>query len=158
MELLTENIAQSLMVIGVLALIIEAALLGFATFFLLFVGLAMLVSGLAMSIGLLSADWFTAMWSVAVLTAIFAAVLWKPLKRMQNSKSTTDIHSDFAEICFTLDSDLTSKSRYQYSYSGIQWQVKSQAPINKGTVVKVVKKEVGVLWVEPHNSDCLETS
>lgn len=159
MDLLTHNVAQSLMVLGVLALIIEAALLGFSTFFLLFVGLAMVLSGLAMSVGLLDPSWFTALWSVAISSAVFAALLWKPLKRMQNSKTSTDIHSDFADICFTLNADLNEKSRYQYSYSGINWQVKSVAPISQGTVVKVVKKEVGTFWVEAaklggNNPDC----
>ena len=149
MAFLTDNIAQTLLILGVIALIIEVAILGFATFVLFFVGLSLVFSGGLIYAGLLEANWLTALWVNALLTAALAALLWKPLKRLQDSRESTEVHSDFAELTFTLEQDVDTQGGYKYAYSGIEWQVKSQHPLVKGTSVKVVKKEVGVFWVEP---------
>lgn len=148
MAFLTDNIPQALLILGVLALIIEVAVLGFATFVLFFVGLSLVFSGALMYAGLLEADWITALWVNAIITAGLAALLWKPLKRLQESRESTDVHSDFAELTFTLEQDVDEHNGYKYAYSGIEWLVKSHQPLAKGTPVKVVKKEVGVFWVE----------
>ena len=58
------------------------------------------------------------------------------------------INNDFADILFVLDDDLNSDNVVTHQYSGIEWKIKSNTPLEKGTQVKVVKKEVGVLWVE----------
>ena len=78
-------------------------------------------------------------------------MLWKPLKRLQNSQDNKQINSDFAELSFTLEQDLPSVQPLYYQYSGIQWQLKSEKPLKKGDKVNVVKKDVGVMWVESHN-------
>jgi membrane-bound ClpP family serine protease len=67
---------------------------------------------------------------------------------LQESRESTDVHSDFAELTFTLEQDVDEHNGYKYAYSGIEWLVKSHHPLAKGTPVKVVKKEVGVFWVE----------
>jgi len=149
MTFLTDNIPQALLIIGIFILIIEVAVLGFATFVLFFVGLSLVFSGSLMYAGLIEADWLTALWINAIITASLAALLWKPLKRLQESRETTEVNSDFAELTFTLEQNIDDQQGYSYSYSGIEWQVKSHQPLNKGTSVKVVKKEVGVFWVEP---------
>ena len=82
-------------------------------------------------------------------TLALAIVLWKPLKKLQNKPSKTDIKSDFAVITFKLEKDLSPSERYTFNYSGIQWQIKSETQIEKGVMVEVIKKEVGVLWVKP---------
>ena len=33
-------------------------------------------------------------------------------------------------------------------YSGVRWQVKSEQPLTAGTLVEVVRADVGVLWVK----------
>lgn len=149
MEFLSNNIPQALMVFGVIALIIEVAILGFATFVLFFVGLSLVFSSGLMYAGLLGADWLTALWVNAVITTALAGLLWKPLKRLQNTTESTEVHSDFAELTFTLEQDVDEHNGYKFAYSGIEWQVKSRTPVKKGVEVKVVKKEVGVFWVEP---------
>ncbi|KNC68457.1 NfeD family protein [Pseudoalteromonas ardens] len=147
MTLLVEHLSQILIVLGLLALIVEVAVLGFATFVLFFLGLSLVLSGLMMSVGLLDATLMNALWVNALLTAALAGVLWQPLKRMQAKTQSTEVNSDFADITFTLSEDLNEQSQLTHAYSGITWQLKSETPIAKGTTVKVVKKSVGVLWV-----------
>ncbi|CAH9050185.1 hypothetical protein PSECIP111951_00139 [Pseudoalteromonas holothuriae] len=148
MDLILNNLPQTLIIVGIFALIIEVAVLGFATFFLLFLGLSLVLSGTMMYAGLLANDWMTALWVNAILTFVLALVLWKPLKRLQQSSNDEEISNDFADIDFILSDDLNDNSQVFYAYSGIQWQLKSDQPLSKGTRVKVVKKEVGVMWVK----------
>ena len=148
MSYLLDNIAQTLVFLGILALIIEVAVLGFATFVLFFVGLSLIFSGGLMYAGFIDASWLSALWVTALSTFVLAISLWKPLKRMQSHVDSGEVNNDFAEIEFILEQDLPSDDPLFHAYSGIQWQVKATTAITKGTTVKVVKKEVGVLWVE----------
>lgn len=149
MEVVLQNLPKVLMVAGIAALIIEVAVLGFATFILLFFGASLLITGLAMSLGILPATGTVALWSTTALTAVLALVLWKPLKNMQNEVEEEGIHGDFARQQFVLDEDVDSSGKSVYVYSGIQWKLKSYEPISRGTLVEVTKVDVGVLWVRP---------
>lgn len=144
----SDNMAEILMVVGLAALIIEVAVLGFATFVLLFLGASLLITGLAMNFGLLDTTLVTALWSNALLTTVLALGLWKPLRRMQNNVESKDVNSDFATDTFILEVDVDIQGNTTRAYSGVQWKLKSQQPISAGTLVKVVKTEVGVMWVE----------
>jgi len=101
-----------------------------------------------MNFGLLDASLTTALWSNTLITAACALLLWKPLKRMQENVDSKDVKSDFAELDFVLTNDVNELGLSTYSYSGINWKLKSHQPLTAGTHVKVVKKEVGVMWVE----------
>ncbi|EAT12979.1 NfeD family protein [Bermanella marisrubri] len=143
-----ENIAQSLVISGLLILIIDAMALGFATFILTFFGVALMLTGLLMYIDIIPQTWNAALWSAAIITPIVGVILWKPLKRLQNQVSKEPVNSDFAEIEFELEEDVDSKGLTLYRYSGVDWKLKSQQPIAKGKLVRVVKKDVGAMWVE----------
>lgn len=144
----SDNMAEILMVVGLAALIIEIAVLGFATFVLLFLGASLLITGLAMNFGLLDTTLVTALWSNALLTTVLALGLWKPLRRMQNNVESKEVNSDFATDTFILEVDVDIQGNTTRAYSGVQWKLKSQQPIATGTLVKVIKTEVGVMWVE----------
>ncbi|WP_255858760.1 NfeD family protein [Bacterioplanoides sp. SCSIO 12839] len=144
----SDNMAEILMVAGLAALIIEVAVLGFATFVLLFLGASLLITGLAMTVGLLDTTLVTALWSNALLTTVLALGLWKPLRRMQNNVESKEVNSDFAAETFILEVDVDIQGNTTRAYSGVQWKLKSQQPIAAGTLVKVIKTEVGVMWVE----------
>ncbi len=144
-----DNLPQILMVLGIISLITEITVLGFSTFFLFFVGIAFILTSALMYFGVIESSFLIAVYSTAILTSISALFLWKPLKKIQEKQGEKIIKTDFAEICFVLKEDLNEDSFYTYSYSGIKWEIKSPAPLLKGTRVKVVKKEVGVFWVEP---------
>lgn len=144
-----EYLPQLLIVAGVATLIVEVAILGFATFIFTFVGLALLVSGLAMSFGWLEASVTSALWSVLVLTLGFAIALWKPLKQWQNKPVSEPVSSDFAQLSFVLTEPVDKDSEQVfYAYSGVQWKLKSEQSLSKGQRVKVVKTDVGVMWIE----------
>ncbi|WP_372763254.1 NfeD family protein [Pseudoalteromonas sp.] len=147
MSFITDNLPQVLMVLGILALIIEVAVLGLTTFILLFLGISLFVTGLLMSLGIMTDSITTALWSNTLITAALAILLWKPLKKMQSNVDRKQVNSDFAELTFVLSSDLNEQQVSTYKYSGISWQLKSEQPLSAGTRVKVVKKEVGVMWV-----------
>ncbi|KJZ02633.1 MULTISPECIES: NfeD family protein [Pseudoalteromonas] len=150
MAFLLEHLAQTLVVLGIACLIVEVAVLGFATFVLFFLGLSLVISGGLMYAGMLDQTWLTALWFNALVTTLLAVFLWKPLRRMQDVTDNKEVTSDFAELTFTLEKDLNADSRIFHTYSGIAWQLKSKQPITAGTEVKVVKKEVGAFWVEPN--------
>jgi len=149
MDFITQNLPQTLMVLGIVALIIEVAVLGLSTFILLFFGLSLFLTGLLMSFGILPGSLTTALWSNTVVTAGLAVALWKPLKQMQNRVDKKQVNSDFAELTFVLTSDVTEQGLTTHQYSGISWKLKSEQPIIAGTEVVVTKKEVGVMWVTP---------
>ena len=149
MDFIMQNLPQALMVLGIIALIIEVAVLGLSTIILLFFGLSLLITGFSMSLGILPDSLTTALWSNTVVTAILAIGLWKPLKKMQNRVDTKPVTNDFAELTFTLDGDVTDQGLTTYNYSGISWKLKSERLISAGTRVYVIKKDVGVMWVKP---------
>ena len=148
MEFLLQNLPQSLMVAGILALIIEVAVLGFATFILLFFGAALLLTGLAMAVGLLPETASVAFASSAILTAVLALLLWKPLKKMQDKVEPQQARGDFATDRFVLEQDVDQRGLSVRRYSGIDWKLKSEQPLSAGTEVEVVKVEAGVQWVK----------
>lgn len=148
MTLITNNLPEALMILGVLALIIEVAVLGMSTFILLFLGMSLFTSGLMMNFNLLDDSLTTALWSNTLITAGFALFLWKPLKRMQNNVDKKGVQSDFAELDFVLADDVDENGLTMHLYSGISWKLKSKQPLSAATHVKVVKKEVGTMWVE----------
>lgn len=143
------DIAQTLAVLGLIALIIEVVILGFSTFFLLFFGIALLLTSALIYMNIIEATWLSSISTLSIITLLLTLMLWKPLKRLQNSKANTQIDSDFAMISFELEKDLTHSDPYHYQYSGITWLIKAEDTIEKGVKVKVIRKEVGVLWVEP---------
>ncbi|ASP38498.1 activity regulator of membrane protease YbbK [Bacterioplanes sanyensis] len=151
-EWLAQYLPQALIVLGLVALIVEVAMLGFATFILFFAGISLMVTGFLMQMGVLPADTTTALWSNTLLTGLLSVVLWKPLRRMQDRTDDKRVTHDFAEQSFVLEQDVDLRGEAVHRYSGIEWRLKSQQPVAAGTAVKVVRTEVGVLWVEAIDS------
>lgn len=149
MDLLNQHLAESLMVLGLALLAVEVLILGFATFVLFFIGLAALSTGLMMYLGLLGQDMFSALASLAVLSALFALLLWKPLKNMQAKGKPVQVQSDLIGHQFAVTEALQPGKSFEYRYSGIAWQVHSQQHLTAGQTVQVVKVSVGRLDVAP---------
>lgn len=149
MEFILQHLPKFLLVIGVGALIIEVAILGFATFVLLFLGASLVITGLLMHVGLLPATIMVALWSNALLTSILALVLWKPLRNLQNNHiQRKPVENDFNRHEFVLEQDVNAQGGCEHQYSGVRWTVKSEQPLTAGTLVQVVRSDVGVLWVK----------
>jgi len=73
-QLLNVSVIQWLLLIGTTLLIIEVAVLGFATFVLLFIGLAMLAVAGLMGFEFIPSDFKTAIIAVSIMTLITAAI------------------------------------------------------------------------------------
>lgn len=144
------SIPQILLIVGILLLVAEIIFFGFATFVLFFVGIAMLIVGAAMTIGLLPTDLMTAIFSVSILAIVSAAVLWKYLKRLQSTKSNKKIEVGLVGYEFKLDVDISPDKSVKHFYSGIEWDVISDDKIKKNTPLRVIKVEVGKLTVKPN--------
>ncbi|MFH0265418.1 NfeD family protein [Vibrio rumoiensis] len=152
MDWIVSYLPQVLMTVGVIALIVEVVVLGFATFIFFFIGLSLVISGFCMYMGWIDATLHYALWTNIILTIVFALVLWRPFKQLQNRQTKQDYQSDFAQQTFVLKGDVNSTSDdVTHAYSGIHWKVRSMQPLSAGQTVKVVKMEVGVMWVEAIN-------
>ena len=141
------SIKESLLIIGVLLLVVEVTFFGFSTFFLLFLGLSCIITGLLMSIAIISESVVSAISFVSIFSITLAAGLWKHLKKLQNPEVNTEIQVGLVGHKFELTADLNPSKPLKYRYSGVDWIVKSSEEINAGQTVKVVKLEVGVLLV-----------
>lgn len=141
------NVAESLLIIGILLLAIEIAVLGFSTFVLFFVGCAAVVTAVLVYLGAIPDTWLAATLSTGVITAISAIFLWKPLKKMQTKVDPKKAEGDLVGHSFTLVEDVAPGLTPTYRYSGIDWQLKAKKHIAAGTQVEVVEAQVGVFHV-----------
>ncbi|WP_396587938.1 NfeD family protein [Bermanella sp. R86510] len=149
MDILLDNIPRTLIIAGIAILIFEALALGFATFILTFLSASLVISGLLMYAEIVPQTWTSALWVNAILTPVIGFMLWKPLNKLQNKVDKGPLNSDFAEETFIVEQDVDAGGHATHKYSGIEWHLKSHQPIAKGTLVKVVRREVGTFWVEP---------
>ncbi len=149
MDFISNHLTESLIIIGLLLLTIEVVVLGFSTFVLFFVGVAALFTGLLMFAGFIPETLMSAVLSVAIITAMDAVLLWKPLKNMQTKVDKKVAESDLIGHGFIVETDISPNNEGRYHYSGINWKVKTSTEIQAGSKVKVVGTEVGVFYVEP---------
>ena len=141
------SMQEALLIIGVLLLLVEVIFFGFATFYLLFIGLSCMLTGLLMSVSIIPENTVSALSFVSIFSIIIAAGLWKQLKKMQTPEDKNEIEVGLVGHKFELTSDLSPSKPLKYRYSGVDWIVKSSEEINAGQTVKVINLEVGVLLV-----------
>lgn len=146
------SVQESLLIIGVLLLVVEIVFFGFATFFLLFIGLSCLISGLLMTASVIPENTVSALSFVSIFSVIISVALWKQLKKMQTTEGKNEVEIGLVGHKFTLDFDITPEKPQNYKYSGVNWLVKSKEEISASQTVKVINVEVGVLVVAPDNS------
>jgi membrane protein implicated in regulation of membrane protease activity len=127
--------------------------LGFSTFVLFFVGLAAMVTGALLYLGILPDNVLSAMFSMGVLTLLAALLLWKPLKRMQSKVSSKKIKSDFIDHRFILKEAVSPTQSPKHHYSGVEWALISDESIAAGTKVEVTEAEVGKLHIKAVESE-----
>ncbi len=148
MSFFTDNLAQSLLVIGLILLVIEIAVLGFATFFLFFAGVAAIGTSALLYMGVIPDTLLSSFMSTGVLTLVAALVLWRPLKAMQTNVSSQKAQGDLVGHQFVLQERVSASVSPRYSYSGIKWQLVSQQTLEAGTRVEVTDAEVGVFHIK----------
>ncbi|WP_427983295.1 NfeD family protein [Agarivorans sp.] len=147
-ELLSNHIPQVMIALGIILLTIEVAVIGFATFILFFVGLSLMLTGSLVWMGVLPESWNSILLANALATSVLAGLLWKPMRRLQNSADNKQVSSDFDGHSFFCEQDIDKRGLSHYKHSGISWALKSEQPIKAGTEVYVVRAEVGTFWVK----------
>jgi membrane protein implicated in regulation of membrane protease activity len=156
MEWAANNLAQSLLIVGLALLAIEIAVLGFSTFVLFFVGLAAAITGILLYVGLFPETIMNAALSVAILTALAAIFLWKPLKNLQSKVDNTKAKGDLVGHSFVLSEAVSPTLNPKYHYSGIDWKLVSSETLAVGTKVEVTEAEVGVFHLKAAHSSLSE--
>ncbi|NQY87221.1 MAG: NfeD family protein [Colwellia sp.] len=121
MEYFLENPAHLWFLIAGLSFVIELSIMGLSGP-LLFFAIASLGTGILVSIGVID-GWQSEILTVGLLTALAAAILWKPLKSLQNSKGKTDNSSDMVGLQVPVSADITATAG-TIRYSGINWQAR----------------------------------
>jgi membrane protein implicated in regulation of membrane protease activity len=148
MTWISNNLAESLIIIGLVLLVIEIVVLGFSTFVLFFVGLAMLITGGLLYLGILPDSMLSALYSIGVFTALMAIFLWRPLKSMQGKVKTKKVTNDMVGHSFILNEAVSASRNPVYRYSGIDWNLSSEEELSAGTSAEVIDVEVGKLVVK----------
>ncbi|MCP4990366.1 MAG: NfeD family protein [Colwellia sp.] len=123
-----------------LSLVVELGVMGLSGP-LLFFAFASMITGVLISFGFVE-GWQSEVLVVGVLTAIITLVLWKPLKKMQNSRSKTDNSSDMIGLQVPVSEAITTTAG-SIRYSGVNWQ----ARLAEGVELEVIES----------NSQCIIT-
>ncbi len=138
---------------GFALLAAEVLLFGFTTIIFLFAGLGAIVTGLAMMFGLLPETWTAGISCFGITTGLVSAVLWKPLKKMQDSSTPPQRQSsDLIGYEFVLQQDVTALQPGQHRYSGVDWKVELDGQagdqLNAGQRVTVTSIDAGIFRVK----------
>ena len=141
------DVAQGLMAIGIFLAVVDVLAFGFATLFLTLIGLGLLTTGILINFNVLTTEPTSLLISITVFSLLYAALLWKPLKRLQDIKLTKKVKSDLSGMSFVIDQDISIEYPGTYHYSGIEWRVETIADISRGSEVEVVELDVGVMKV-----------
>ncbi len=139
--------------VGFALLAAEVLLFGFTTIILLFAGIGALVTGLAMMSGLLPETWTAGIACFGIATGAAGAVLWKPLKKLQDHKVPKRQHtSDLIGYEFVLKQDVTASASGLHRYSGVDWRVEPEAgadeQLSAGQRVAVTSVDAGLFRVK----------
>ncbi|MDO6685778.1 MULTISPECIES: NfeD family protein [unclassified Agarivorans] len=147
-ELFANHIPQILIALGIILLTVEVVIIGFATFILFFVGLSLVITGSLIWLNILPDTWNSILLANAVLSSLLAGVLWKPMRKLQNSSDDKQVSSDFDGHRFFCHQEIDKRGLSTYKHSGISWTLKSEHTIAADTEVEVVRAEVGTFWVK----------
>lgn len=116
-----ENRDQLLFLIAGVSFIIELSVMGLSSP-LLFFSIGTFVTAILVSFGLII-DWEMILFSIGILTAITAGLLWGPLKRFQNQGGGPDTSSDMIGKIVPVSEDITPSSG-KIRFSGIDWNAR----------------------------------
>lgn len=145
--------AEFWLVAGFTLLALEV-LTGFTVGVFLFSGLAALVTGGLMQLGVLPETWIAGISSTGIGTGVITALLWKQLKKLQGDRAIEkDNSSDLVGHNFVLKDNITMDKPGMTNYSGISWRVEIDPAagvdvIEAGKTVTVSSVEVGVFKVK----------
>jgi membrane protein implicated in regulation of membrane protease activity len=121
MQYFLDNHDHLWFLIAGLSFVVELSIMGLSGP-LFFFAIASLITGILVSMGFVG-SWQTELLSVGLLTALITFILWKPLKKFQNERTTTDNSSDMIGLKLPVSVEIT-KSEGSVRYSGINWNAR----------------------------------
>lgn len=134
-----------------LSFVVELTLLGLSGP-LLFFAIASFVTAILISVGLIS-GWDVEIFTVGILTGVTALLLWKPLKRFQNTGDGSDNSSDMIgrQVLVSKTVSLVDGS---IRYSGINWTSRLEddagvKSIEEGELCVIGSVDGNVMLVRP---------
>ena len=148
MNWINDNLSESLIIVGLALLVTEVVVLGFSTFVLFFVGLAAVLAGVLLAVGVVPDSMLSALSSLGILTALLAVFLWRPLKSIQGKVESKKVTSDLVGHSFVLNEAVSMTKNPRYRYSGIDWSLSSEQELSAGTLVEVTAVAVGTFIVQ----------
>ncbi len=144
------------MFVGFALIVLELWVLGFTSGVALFGAVGALLTGLLMQLGVLPQTWLVGIAGFGLLSAVSAAVLWRPLMWLQRDHKPPqrDLSSDLIGYRFQLGERIDGTTNSTTKYSGIAWQVQLDPAhggivLDAGSWVEVAAVDVGVFWVRP---------
>lgn len=130
-------------------LLVELALLGFSGP-LLFVALGSVLTGIFISLGLIH-SFSIAIVLLAGLSVASAALLWGPLKKLQNKEVGPETSSDMVGKVLLVTARITQVDG-RVSYSGVEWLARldgsSSEPIEAESQAEVTSVDGTILMVK----------
>ena len=137
--------------IAAICMLIEISFLGMSGP-LLFVAVGSLITGILLSLGLVH-SFSVAIVLLAGFSVATTALLWEPLKRLQNRSTESETSSDMVGKILPVTMRITSANG-RVSYSGIEWLARldssSTAPIEINHRVQVMSVDGTLLVVKDY--------
>jgi membrane protein implicated in regulation of membrane protease activity len=127
----SENNAQLFYLIAAISFMLELTVLGMSGP-LLFFAIASVFTAILIHLNLLP-SWEGQFLALGLLTALIAVVLWKPLKRFQNSSDGTDTSSDMIGKEVPSSSEITHIKGH-IRFSGVNWSARLESDCKVGSV------------------------
>jgi len=154
-EFISNNQHAGWFTLGFVLLAIELLVLSLATGFLLFIGLAALLTGSFVWLDIIPQTWIAGVACFGVSSVALSALMYKPLKNLQSDTGVIekDTSSDMIGMEFRLEQDISYTSKGKIKYSGIEWQVEIDKSANVdsiavGSLVAVVSVDVALFRVK----------
>ena len=116
---------------------------------MLAMSLSTLTTALLVQFGVVAGNWPLLLTLIAGLTALYAVLIWKPMRAMLKRPAASGDVSDFIGMQLQLPADFDAQHNPYLQFSGIRWQVRAEsaATLAANHAVVVTRVEVGVLWV-----------
>ena len=149
MEYFTQHQDYFFYALAGVCLIVELSLLGMSGP-LLFVALGSVITGVLMSLGIIH-SFGIALVTLGGVSLASAALLWGPLKRLQNKEVGPETSSDMVGKVIPVTARITQTDG-RVSYSGVEWLARldssSSEPIEAESRVKVTSVDGTILMVK----------
>jgi membrane protein implicated in regulation of membrane protease activity len=154
MEYLTQHLDYFFYALAGICLLLELSLLGMSGP-LLFVAIGSVITGVLLSLGIIH-NFGIALVALSTISLASAAVLWAPLKKLQNKEVGPETSSDMVGKILTVTARITPADG-RVSYSGVDWLARldgsSSEPVEVKSRVKVTSVDGTLLIVKKHLAD-----